>query len=165
MSNFTNVHDLNKMFKVEQTQSKNVDWSVMERQMEIIEEEFNELKTAVLRGDWEELKDAVGDVLVTTYGMGYRGNFDCDKLMDNISESNFSKVCRNQEEITMTVDYYTAMGCKVYVEETSLGGEVVWAVKSAEDQSYTDNGEIKKIPRGKFLKNVNWVSPDLNVEL
>lgn len=165
MSNFTDVHDLNKMFKVEQTQSNETDWSVMERQLEIIEEEFNELKEAIERRDWEEVKDAVGDVLVTTYGMGYRGNFDCDQLMENISNSNFSKVCRNQEEIDMTVEHYASMGCDVYVEETSLGGEVVWAVKSAEDQTYTDNGEVKKIPRGKFLKNVNWVSPNLNVEL
>lgn len=168
MSNFKDVYELNSMFKIEQTSSENTDWEILESQLSIIEEEFEELKKAVKTKDWHELKDAMGDVLVTTYGMGYRTRVDCDQLMTRISYSNFSKVCKTQQEVDLTVKYYTDMGCKVYVDETTLNGDVVWAIKSAEKQTYTDSstGEEKTIPAHKFLKCVKWEEPDLtNVEM
>ena len=97
--------------------------------------------------------------------MAYRCNIDADQLMDNISESNFSKLCKTETEVGETVKYYDSLGVETRVEQTEHEGVRVWAVKSNKDQNYVENGEPKFAKNGKFLKNVNWHEPDLNVEL
>lgn len=165
MSNFTKVVDLNKGFGRATTSKAKICWTELNRQLDIIEEEFEELREAVRHDhDWEEMKDAIGDVLVTTYGLGYVANIDCDKLMDNISNSNFSKFCRTQEEVAATVEYYDNLGVRVEFVTVILDGAECVAVKSAAEHEYTENGKTKSIPKGKLLKNINWNEPDLNVE-
>lgn len=163
-SNFEDVNALNQVFRIGNTTRNDTDWTQIESQLSLIEEEFNELKQAIADRNWNEIKDAVGDILVVTYGMGYRGNFDCDQLMKNISKSNFSKLCHTAEEVELTVSHYTNRGVKVMTEATELHGKRVWAVKSACDQTYFENGEERSIRSGKFLKNVNWTKPDLAVD-
>lgn len=164
MSNFKDVFALNSVFKIAQTTKDEQNFDELKSQLALIDEEFEELKEAIANEDWEQVKDAVGDILVVTYGMGYRANFDCDKLMQSISASNFSKLCRNQEEIDATVAYYDSIGVETFVEETVLNDETVWAIKSAKEQTYTEDGKVKSIKKGKFLKNINWFEPDLDVE-
>lgn len=165
-TNFENVWALNEVFRIPQTSKDDVDWNTLYDQFELIKEEFNELQDKGLGAkDWTEVKDAIGDLLVVTYGMAYRCNVDADKMMQNISESNFSKLCKTEEEVGETVKYYDSLGVETRVEQTELNGVRVWAIKSNKDQNYVENGESKFAKNGKFLKNVNWFEPDLDVEL
>lgn len=164
MSNFKKVWKLNKTFNMTQTSSDSIDWDIIKAQLDTITQEYEELVKAYNEKNWEQLKDATGDILVTAYGMGYRGNLDADKLMANISKSNFSKLCYTIEDATATVSYYQSIGCVTHIEETSMDGTLVWAVKSSKNQTYIEDGEEKTIPNGKFLKSIKWHEPDLDVE-
>ena len=166
MSNFTDVWALNAAFQMAQTDGLSFDQEVLLKQLAVIREEFDELERAIKEKNWAEVKDATGDVLVTTYGMAYAGKFNADALMKNISESNFSKLCRTHEDAVTTSEYYTSLGVETFIAETKLEDDVVWAVKSAKDQSYTDeSGEAKSIRSGKFLKNTKWTVPSLDVDI
>ncbi len=163
MSNFTNVAELNKAFSRPITNKEEQDYDKLENQFSLVVEEVEELTEALKNKDWDEVKDAIGDILVVTYGMGYVADIDCDKLMDNISNANFSKFC-TQDEMLKTVAHYEHMGCQVVAHETTILGVLKYAVKSRCNQTYQVNGKDKTIKEGKLLKNINWFEPDLNVE-
>ena len=163
MTNFTNVANLNKAFSRPRTNKYQADYDKLLNQFSLIKEEVEELTEALENKDWEEVKDAIGDILVVTYGMAYVASIDADKLMDNISESNMSKFC-NKEEMVETSNYYLHMGVEVIAQETVIDGVLKYAVKSKCDQTYTVDGVPKSIKEGKLLKNINWIEPDLNVE-
>lgn len=165
MSNFTEVADLNKVFKMETTTTNNIDWDVVKHQLKIISSEYNELLKAINEKDITELKDGIGDVLVTTYGLGHRISIDCDLLMKNISDSNFSKICETYDIAQETLSYYTDLGVECYIEDSELKGNKVYIVKSSKDQIVNINGEDKDFVKGKFLKSIYWKEPDLNVEV
>jgi NTP pyrophosphatase (non-canonical NTP hydrolase) len=163
MSNFTQVCDLNKAFGRPKTNSQEQDYTKLENQFSLVLEEVEELQQAIKDENWTEVKDAIGDILVVTYGMGYVADINCDRLMANISESNFSKFCTPLEK-TQTVDYYEGLGAEVVAEETMINGMLRYAIKSAKDQTYTEKGVEKAVKKGKLLKNVNWEEPELDVE-
>ena len=163
MTNFTNVANLNKAFSRPITNKEEADYSKLLNQLSLVNEEVEELIDAIENKDWEEVKDAIGDILVVTYGMAYVAGIDADKLMDNISDSNMSKFC-NQEEMIETSNHYNHIGVEVYAHETVIDGVLKYAVKSRCDQTYTVAGVDKSIKEGKLLKNINWKEPDLNVE-
>jgi NTP pyrophosphatase (non-canonical NTP hydrolase) len=165
MSNFTKVAELNKAFGRATTSKANTDWKEIERQLDLIESEFHELRDAIrIDRDWEEMKDGIGDVLVTAYGLAYVTDIDGDKLMENISKSNFSKFCTEQEAID-TQAFYNSKNVQVEFVSTIIDSKPLIAVKSAKEQEYTSaNGRTEIIPKGKLLKNINWHEPDLNVE-
>lgn len=160
-TNFIDVCNLNHAFKKAQTSKVDTDWSLIEAQFKLIKEEFLELEKAIAERNWEELKDGVGDVLVTTYGLGYIGRFDCDRLMKNIQESNLSKLCTNVD-LEATVRHWESLGLEVFSEVTEMPGEtgVFYVVKSAKDQDAWE----KHYPKGKALKNVSFILPSLEVE-
>lgn len=160
LTNFEKVCSLNEAFGRATTEFENPDWDAIEAQMEIIDSEYNELKTAVANRDWKEVKDGIGDVLVTTYGLGYVINIDCDLLMANIDESNFSKFCHDHDEAVATKKKYSVMGVETvigYNEDYNL-----YFVLSAKDQIGKDG---KDYPAKKMLKSINFKEPDLNVEI
>lgn len=169
MTNFEKVRMLNKAFArattniiefhedFEQSKEK------INSQIALIQEEFDELCDSVSDRSWNGIIDAVGDILVVTYGLAHVLDIDCDKLMDNISKANFSKFCTH-EEIDKTRNHYASLGVKTDVTKTELlnsDGEELYAIVSECDQTDV-NGKF--IPNRKLLKNVNWFEPDLNVE-
>jgi len=163
MSNFKNVVELNKAFSRPTTNKEEFDIDKLMNQFSLIKEEVDELTEALETRDWEEVKDAIGDILVVTYGMAYVADINADKLMDNISDSNMSKFC-NQAEMIETCNYYGHIGVEVVAHETIINGVLKYAVKSRCNQTYTLDGVDKTIKEGKLLKNINWIEPDLNVE-
>ena len=163
MTNFTNVANLNKAFSRPITNKEEADYDKLLNQFSLIKEEVEELEEALENKDWTEVKDAIGDILVVTYGMAYVADIDADKLMDSISDSNMSKFC-TQAEMNETIAHYVGIGVEVVAQETVIDGVLKYAVKSRCDQTYTVDGVDKSIKAGKLLKNVNWIEPDLNVE-
>jgi len=60
--------------------------------LELINEEFNELKEAVVNKDLTEIADALGDILVVTLGAGAAFGIDLDAVFTEIHRSNMSKL-------------------------------------------------------------------------
>lgn len=88
--------------------------------------------------------------------------YDLDLLIDRVTESNMSKLCRNQEELEATLKFYTDKGVDVYSKESPLmqeSGKPYLVVYSAKEQT---DGEGKVYRADKFLKNVNWFEPDIS---
>tara|TARA_R100001594_G_scaffold53735_1_gene87288 strand:+ start:21272 stop:21775 length:504 start_codon:yes stop_codon:yes gene_type:complete len=159
-SNFQLVNKFNQLFQREKLDEladlkSKEEQDKLRLQLKLIEEEVDELQTAILEGDWEGMKDAVADILVVTYGMGYVMNIDCDKALQEVNRANMSKICNTEAEVNGTVLKYNELGLECSVVKV---GDSLWAVKSAKDQS---DSKGNFFPKGKFLKNINWQEPDL----
>ena len=129
----------------------------LKSQLALIKEEVQELEDAIEAGDWVEMKDAVADILVVTYGMGYVMSIDCDKAVQEVNRSNMSKICQNIGEVSETQIYYAES--RVDTTHSQIGETGTYIVKSARDQ----HDELSNFfPEGKFLKNVNWTVPNLD---
>lgn len=121
-------------------------------QLELIREEINELIKAIDAGDMIETRDAISDVLVTTYGLAHLLGIDADKDMKEVQESNMSKLCTNMVELSDTIDYYSQLGVTIG-SRGELPEVCVYSVKDQSDYSG------KFYPSGKFLKCINWKEP------
>ena len=58
----------------------------------LIEEELNEFKEAVIKKDLKEAADALTDILYVTYGAGHAFGIDLDKCFNEVQNSNMSKL-------------------------------------------------------------------------
>ena len=66
---------------------------------DLIEEELEELKTAIERKDLLEVADALSDILYVTYGAGHAFGIDLDKCFEEVQNSNMSKLDENGKPI------------------------------------------------------------------
>ncbi|MBE9398553.1 nucleoside triphosphate pyrophosphohydrolase family protein [Pontibacterium sp. N1Y112] len=155
MSNFTDVSFLNTVFGNQKGEYGTPNWEKAAKQLHLIQEELAELVEGIEKQDVTEVRDAIADVLVTTYGMAHILGIDADADMAAVQESNLSKLCKTEDEIAQTLAYYeNEVGIEVYA-----GGELPKAfIKSAKDQNGKDS---KFYPAHKFLKNINWHEPKL----
>ena len=156
MSNFTDVSYLNTVFGNEQGNLENPNWEKADKQLHLIKEELAELVEGIDNKDISEIRDAVADILVVTYGMAHIMGIDADKDMAAVQASNLSKLCKTQDEVDQTLAFYqNEKQLDVYV-----GGELPEAyVKSGKDQEGSDG---KFYPAHKFLKSINWHEPKLD---
>ena len=58
----------------------------------LINEELDELKTAIKDNNILEVADALTDILYVTYGAGHSFGVDLDKCFDEVQKSNMSKL-------------------------------------------------------------------------
>ena len=58
----------------------------------LIEEELNEFKEAVIKKDLKEAADALTDILYVTYGAGHAFGINLDKCFEEVQNSNMSKL-------------------------------------------------------------------------
>jgi predicted HAD superfamily Cof-like phosphohydrolase len=58
----------------------------------LIEEELNEFKEAVIKKDLKEAADALTDILYVTYGAGHAFGINLDKCFEEVQKSNMSKL-------------------------------------------------------------------------
>lgn len=156
MSNFTDVSYLNSVFGNEQGDTSAPNWEKAGKQLHLIQEELAELVEGIDNKDMAEVRDAVADILVVTYGMAHIMGINADKDMAAVQASNLSKLCKTQAEIDQTLAFYEQeKGLEVYA-----GGKLPEAyVKSSKDQEGSDG---KFYPAHKFLKCINWHEPKLD---
>lgn len=150
MSNFQQVSKLNTVF------GKGVvgwDWDALKDQFHLITEEFKELHDALEDEDKTAVALECADLLVVAYGLLHRAGVDADKVMDRISESNFSKLCTSAEELSSTVTHYASLG--VSVEGVGEPPEAYVRVT----EGCTDLSG-RYYPKGKFLKSLSWERPN-----
>jgi len=85
------------------------DPSLINFRLDLINEEFNELKEAVQKNDMTEVIDALGDILYVVYGMGVSLGIDLDKAFKIIHESNLSKLCSTEKEAIASLAHYKTL--------------------------------------------------------
>lgn len=68
------------------------DFSTRELRVDLIEEELEELKTALANEDQVEVADALTDLLYVVYGAGHAFGLDLDMCFAEVHASNMSKL-------------------------------------------------------------------------
>ena len=100
MSNFNKVGIFMKTFgqEVKDKPSFSSD-KINKLRLDLIKEEFDELKDAIDKKDLLEVADALTDILYVTYGAGHAFGIDLDKCFDEVQNSNMSKLDENGKPI------------------------------------------------------------------
>ena len=100
MSNFRKVGIFMKTFgqEVKDKPSFSSD-KINKLRLDLIKEEFDELKDAINKKDLLEVADALTDILYVTYGAGHAFGIDLDKFFDEVQNSNMSKLDENGKPI------------------------------------------------------------------
>ena len=100
MSNFKKVKTFMETFgqEVKNKPSFSSD-KINSLRYDLIEEELEELKTAIERKDLLEVADALSDILYVTYGAGHAFGIDLDKCFEEVQNSNMSKLDENGKPI------------------------------------------------------------------
>ena len=65
----------------------------------LIKEELEEFKQAIVNKDLLEVADALTDILYVTYGAGHAFGIDLDKCFEEVQNSNMSKLDENGKPI------------------------------------------------------------------
>lgn len=154
MSNFENVSLLNVAYGNNKGDSTNPNWSKIKSQAENIQDEYDELMEAIKTNDIEQVRDAICDILVFTYGLGHIAGVPVDLDMAAVDLSNRSKFCANEDETVATIKKYAELGVKTYSE-----GEYPFVrVRTPAGEAQIDK-DGKNYPGGKVLKGVNFKEP------
>jgi predicted HAD superfamily Cof-like phosphohydrolase len=111
-SNFQKVIQFNELFSVgkyTKTPLSNVfkeNPELIKLRLDLVTEEYQELKEAVSNNDIVETIDGLVDLLYVTYGFLSALNIDADKAFEIVSHSNLSKVCNTEQEAIDSVNIY-----------------------------------------------------------
>ena len=100
MTNFKKVGNFMKTFgqEVKEKQSLSSE-KINKLRIDLIEEELEELKSAMSANDLLEVADALTDILYVTYGAGHAFGINLDKCFEEVQNSNMSKLDDNGKPI------------------------------------------------------------------
>lgn len=153
MSNFTKVAELNTAWGNLAGDPKNPDWDKLANQAKNILDEYNELfDDGINPKDINEVRDAICDILVFTYGLAHLAGVNADKDMRAVDKSNRSKFVADEVAEEQTKLKYAAMG--VHVE---FRGMYPLRVVYSPYQQTDEMGNIYRA--GKILKAVSFKEP------
>lgn len=100
MTNFEKVGYFMKTFGQEvKTSASFSSDKINKLRIDLIEEEFEELKNAIKNKDLKETIDALTDILYVTYGAGHAFGVNLDKCFEEVQNSNMSKLDDNGKPI------------------------------------------------------------------
>ena len=134
-------------------------WPAIDHQIRLIESEFNELKDGIEARDIHEVRDGIQDMLVTVYGLAWRGGFPADVDAAEVVRSNLSKFDQTIDDARLTSEKYKAIGVETYQLKVTSEGDasiIYYVTRSAADQEGTDG---KKYPKDKWLKSHRFQEP------
>ena len=93
MTNFEKVKLFMQTFGQEvKSKASFSDEKTNQLRLNLISEELEELKNAMLSRDLLEVADALTDILYVTYGAGHAFGINLDKCFDEVQNSNMSKL-------------------------------------------------------------------------
>ena len=93
MTNYQKVGIFMKTFGQEvKNKAELGDEKLNQLRISLINEELDELKTAIKDNNILEVADALTDILYVTYGAGHSFGVDLDKCFDEVQKSNMSKL-------------------------------------------------------------------------
>lgn len=134
-------------------------WPAIDKQIDIIESEFNETKDdGVGARNVHELRDGVCDLVFTTLGMSHRAGVHSAADYEKVVASQFSKFDPTEEDAIKTQAKYQALNMVTNYEQRQIPGtdEWVYVTFSAADQI---DGEGRKCGKGKWLKSYRFQEP------
>jgi len=100
MTNFEKVELFMKTFGQEVKKSASLSSeNINNLRLNLIKEEFEELKEALNKKDLVEIADALTDILYVTYGAGHAFGINLDKCFEEVQKSNKSKLDKNGKPI------------------------------------------------------------------
>ena len=100
MSNFESVKKFMETFGQEIKEKAGFpDDKITSLRYELIKEELEELKEAIVSKDIKEVADALTDILYVTYGAGHAFGINLDKCFKEVQNSNMSKLDLNGKPI------------------------------------------------------------------
>ena len=100
MTNFEKVGNFMKTFGQEVKEKPSLSsYKINKLRIDLIEEELEELKSAMKTNDLLEVADALTDILYVTYGAGHAFGVDLDKCFDEVQKSNMSKLGKDGKPI------------------------------------------------------------------
>jgi predicted HAD superfamily Cof-like phosphohydrolase len=104
-TNFKKVEEFHNTFGVENLSSPNFPAEkIQQLRIELIREEFEELKEAIDDNDIVEVADALTDILYVVYGAGLSFGIDLDKCFEEVHRSNMSKLTKDGKVIRRESD-------------------------------------------------------------
>jgi predicted HAD superfamily Cof-like phosphohydrolase len=111
LSNYEKVLEFNDSFgvstnKIPQPNLFTTDPKLVQYRLDLITEEYEELKDAIKNHDFIENIDALADLLYVIYGSFTAYGIDADKAFDIVHRSNMSKLCKTEQEAKDTVEWY-----------------------------------------------------------
>ena len=93
MSNFESVKTFMKTFGQEVKEKAGFPSDkITSLRYELINEELEEFKEAIINRDIKEVADALTDILYVTYGAGHAFGINLDKCFKEVQNSNMSKL-------------------------------------------------------------------------
>lgn len=151
MSNFNKVVVFNQAIGNEAGDKQNIDWDLLEREVNMIQSEVDELNEAIKNKDANGVRDALCDIHVFAYGTHFKLGYNADEDMNTVIDALYSRFCRIPEDLQATIDHHKQRG----VDSVTIHGEYPFVyIKSA--------GDYPDAPSGKFLKSVNYCEPKFN---
>ena len=100
MTNFEKVGLFMKTFNQEVKTSSGLSGEKINTlRINLISEEFEELKKAISDNNIVEIADALTDILYVTYGAGHAFGINLDKCFNEVQESNMSKLDQDGKPI------------------------------------------------------------------
>lgn len=146
------VKTMNSAFGNPEGDPTNIDFERLKKQCHNIPGEYKELLFALEVEVPTLIRDALCDIMVFALGAMHLMCADADADMKAVYDSNMSKFCANEEEVTKTWAKYNELNV-----HTTVQGEFPFKfLRSAKDQTGT-NGEF--YPANKFLKGINYKEP------
>lgn len=155
MSNFTDVSRLNTLWGNLKGDPNNIDWVKLDSQAKNIKDEYDELMEAIAAKDVTEVRDALCDILVFTYGAGHMAGVPLDADMKAVYDSNLSKFCKNPDEFLKTIIHYKNLGVEIL-------GEGDFPEVRVRSTKYQIGNDGKTYQANKILKCINWKEPAFN---
>lgn len=140
--------EFNKAFGVDKQREFPVipgtDEAVFYRDM--LQEEVDELTEAINHKDIIEVADALADIQVFLANaiLGFGLKYAFREVMDEVFNSNMSKLCKSEEEADKTIELRTKETGKEHIKK-KIGES--WAIY------YKDNGKVRK--------SINFKEPDI----
>jgi predicted HAD superfamily Cof-like phosphohydrolase len=85
--------------------------------LNLIDEELQETKAAILNKDFRETEDGLGDLLWVTIRAMFEMGIDPQKTIEAIYESNMSKADATLDDAILTYRHYMEQGINTYSKE------------------------------------------------
>lgn len=99
-TNFKKVQEFHNRFRIQSSGIPNLEnEDLIQLRVDLIDEEFSELKEAIVKKDIVGVADALTDILYVTYGAGDVFGIDLDECFNDVHSSNMSKLDENGNPI------------------------------------------------------------------
>lgn len=117
---------------------------------EFMEEESKETKKACDEGDLVELADGLGDIQYVLDGWFLNAGLHekKDDIMAEIHRSNMTKLCKDEDEVRKTLDFYNTTTAEGVIADYRVAPNGIGFV-------------IFRKSDGKILKSINYEKPNL----